>query len=920
MPDEPVLNKRLDEIYDLVRREHIGQSSFGVILEVRHKQGAGESLALKVLQTRDLNHLQECLGPEELQKRGRSIQKEIAFLSDLEKRLGRSPGDHYILPLLDAGLWHNNGYDSCEGVSAFKAGFPAFVMSKGLGLSAMVSNHFWSGQRDIHPVGPLDLLRWTLQIATALSAVHSVKDDKKNRFMHRDIKPSNLLLMGKDLYVIDFGIVKAPKQEGTGSFMGSEEWMAPERVIPFGPREAGRDWDLRFLHPADLYSLGLVFYWMVTVEEDYAYLDSQVKIGALLTKKGPREDAYLKRGKLGGMNDRERKRLKARLHTLFNVPKTVEGTGVRKVADKEPVRADVAAGVCDLIEQLLTIEPDQRPTAETVVQEARRLIQLLIITEKLTIEAPSHAGLKTSVPVTVCMAADWVPEGTDWLEVTWGGQKAQKIEATGPGQYTALLPGLEKEGRYEVCSAITLEGVEAELPVRTVQVSATADQLWAMGQHAQALIRDPDREEWLVWIRNEARGDGKKCCEWVEVLEEVYYELEERSKLREHSGFTNLFSELELGCKAYKSSEQNIAKKVKDPNSPPMRWKRWAGLVVLLVLLAGLGLGYGLGWDWRKYFAWESMHGDLVVKSIPSGADVYLQGDKKGSTPLSLERVAKGRNKVKVISFTNETIVAKPEVEPEKVTSKFTIKTQPPGAEVFVNGLSRGTSPTEISGLEPGKDVAIRAAKPPAYEDSKANVPVVAGKNPDVMLKLTPILVGLAITSKPADAEVTLKGSDRKYIPGMRLPAGVYGFSVSKPGYETFEGTVTLRAAGANRTVKVQKNVKVELPRLTAKLWVETEPKNARVRILKIKPKFEQGMALAPGRYEIEVSAEGYETRLKYVMVGYHDLTVHITLARFVFFAPGEGLEMLTGKEVTPVEGRNQSRESSPGWVETRNK
>ncbi|MBW2708702.1 MAG: SUMF1/EgtB/PvdO family nonheme iron enzyme [Deltaproteobacteria bacterium] len=597
------LDKRLDEIYDLVRREHIGQSSFGVILEVRRRQGAGESLALKVLQTRDLNHLQECLGPKELQKRGRSIQKEITFLSDLEKRLGRSPGDHYILPLLDAGLWSDNGYDFCEGVSAFKAGFPAFVMPKGLGLSAMVSSHFRSGQRDIHPVGPLDLLRWTLQIATALSAVHSVTDDRGNRFMHRDIKPSNLLLVGKDLYVIDFGIVKAPKQEGTGSFMGSEKWMAPERVIPFGPGEAGRDWDLRFLHPADLYSLGLVLYWMVTVEENYAYLDSQVKIGALLTEEGPREDAYLKRGKLGGMNDRERKRLKARLHTLFNVPKTVEGTGVRKVADKEPVRADVAAGVYDLIEQLLAIEPDQRPTAETVIEEARRLIQLLIITEKPTIEAPSHAGLKTPMPVTVRMEADWVPEGTDWLEVTWGGQKAQKIESTGPGQYTVLLPGLEKEGRYEVCSAITLEGVEAELPVLTVQVSATADQLWAMGQYAQALIREPDREEWLTHIRNETRDDGKKCCEWVEVLEAVYHELQDKDKLRKHKRFSRLFSRLDDECDTYKEADPGAGKDIKKdtPKPPFVGWKRRAGLVVLLVLLAGLGLGYGLDWDWRKY-------------------------------------------------------------------------------------------------------------------------------------------------------------------------------------------------------------------------------------------------------------------------------------------------------------------------------
>ena len=44
-----------------------------------------------------------------------------------------------------------------------------------------------------------------------------------------------------------------------------------------------------------------------------------------------------------------------------------------------------------------------------------------------------------------------------------------------------------------------------------------------------------------------------------------------------------------------------------------------------------------------------------------------------------------------------------------------------------------------------------------------------------------------------------------------------------------------------------------------SRLFVDTEPERAKVRILNIKPKFHQGIMLNPGRYHLEVSASGYE-------------------------------------------------------------
>lgn len=52
---------------------------------------------------------------------------------------------------------------------------------------------------------------------------------------------------------------------------------------------------------------------------------------------------------------------------------------------------------------------------------------------------------------------------------------------------------------------------------------------------------------------------------------------------------------------------------------------------------------------------------------------------------------------------------------------------------------------------------------------------------------------------------------------------------------------------------------------LKSKLFVNVEPINATIRILNIKPKFHQGMALEPGSYHVEVSRDGYKTKNTWV-------------------------------------------------------
>ena len=76
------------------------------------------------------------------------------------------------------------------------------------------------------------------------------------------------------------------------------------------------------------------------------------------------------------------------------------------------------------------------------------------------------------------------------------------------------------------------------------------------------------------------------------------------------------------------------------------------------------------------------------------------------------------------------------------------------------------------------------------------------------------------------------------------------------------DGIFVLIAKQKIETLKQKKgNVSTPPAVLKPKLFVEVEPRDARVRILNIGLKFQQGIALDPGSYHTEVSSNGYKLR-----------------------------------------------------------
>ncbi len=122
-----------------------------------------------------------------------------------------------------------------------------------------------------HPVAEAEAIAYIRQVGSALRVIHAAG------VVHRDLKPSNIMLRADDsLALIDFGLAR-PSQSDSGLTspnvrVGSPAYMAPEQVQGNPPDER-----------CDLYSLGIVFYELLTGELPFnaptiqAILEMQLK-------------------------------------------------------------------------------------------------------------------------------------------------------------------------------------------------------------------------------------------------------------------------------------------------------------------------------------------------------------------------------------------------------------------------------------------------------------------------------------------------------------------------------------------------------------------------------------------------------------------------------------------------------------------
>ena len=211
-----------------------------------------------------------------------------------------------------------------------------------------------------------DALSIVTQIASALDYAHA------QGVVHRDIKPENILLHEGEAVLADFGIALALKEASgnrlteTGLSLGTPQYMSPEQAT--GDRTLDRR--------SDVYSLGAVFYEMISGEPPVSGATAQAVVAKLLTEKPV---------KLRVVRD--------------TVPVAMERATERALA-KVPADRFASAGEFARALTLATPEAERAPVRSRMFWPAVGLAALVIIATGLWIARGKSAGTARA-PVTL---------------------------------------------------------------------------------------------------------------------------------------------------------------------------------------------------------------------------------------------------------------------------------------------------------------------------------------------------------------------------------------------------------------------------------------------------------------------------------------------------------------------------------------
>jgi len=230
----------------------------------------------------------------------------------------------------------------------------------------------------------------------------------------------------------------------------------------------------------------------------------------------------------------------------------------------------------------------------------------------------------------------------------------------------------------------------------------------------------------------------------------------------------------------------------------------------------------------------------LTVQSIPDRTAVSIDGTLIGMTPLSGYELSCGNHTVLVSANGYADFVAEKSLErgnPEVVIANLQrlddrgtvyITSDPPGGNLYIDGVLKGKTPILIDALIPGPHaVLIRKTN---YEDYTDTITADPGRIPEYHESLIPLpQTGfLGIVSVPDNATSYIDGAVFGTTPTMllRVSAGNHQLLVQKPGYWNY--TQTLEIAGGSSSL-----VQADLEKIPddGTLIVDSAPTGASVYI-----------------------------------------------------------------------------------------
>jgi len=259
----------------------------------------------------------------------------------------------------------------------------------------------------------------------------------------------------------------------------------------------------------------------------------------------------------------------------------------------------------------------------------------------------------------------------------------------------------------------------------------------------------------------------------------------------------------------------------------------------------------------------QPLPGLLSLSSQPAGAEVSIDGEPVGQTPLQDLSVAAGEHSLQLtyarhlpleqaLEVTGRNIQQQIQLQLAPAWADVTVSSQPAGAAILVDGEAAGTTPATVEIMQGERQLILQL---PGYADWQQELELEAGQPMDLgLVELQPAAGLLELASVPAGANVTLDGEFRGQTPlTLELtPDRAHRLAVFKPGYRRHTSTVQLPAAGSDsQSIKLKAQlgeVRFEISPAGAILRIDGKPVGKGSRTLSL-PAFE---------HRVEVVLDGH--------------------------------------------------------------
>jgi hypothetical protein len=236
--------------------------------------------------------------------------------------------------------------------------------------------------------------------------------------------------------------------------------------------------------------------------------------------------------------------------------------------------------------------------------------------------------------------------------------------------------------------------------------------------------------------------------------------------------------------------------------------------------------------------------GTISVESSPPGANIYLNGQAQGRSPVTIPNLWPGNYEITAEmsgfeTFRTVTTISGPtlsaiycKLTPTMSGNGLVIMSTPDKATVFLDGAEKGVTPIAISNPAAGSHtIQLRLS---GYDTWESSVDILGSSPRIVSATLTEKAIntdqGINVSSSPPGASVILDGLAKGFTPISlySIAAGIHILELESPGYSSWKSTIDVPDTGIK---EIAVNLGPKPASSTGWITVSSGPGNASVSV-----------------------------------------------------------------------------------------